>query len=240
VEGGEAPVSTDPFLSSVQPSRRPELPLDRGSVVWDSRRPGLREGRGREGPEQVSVRPETEITVLLRKAAAGDRDAESALFAALYDDLKRQARNMMRGQGERHTLQATSLLHEAYLRVARRPDVEWASRGHFLATASRAMRSVLVDHARSKGRLKRGRGFVRVSLDDVLAPFEDRAGDLLALDEALSRLAEHDAEAARLVELRFFGGLTAAEAARLLGVSVRTSERDWEHARAWLRREMSS
>src|SRR5262249_4603176 len=145
---------------------------------------------------------------------------------------------LMRRQPANHTLQATALLHEAYLKVARRRDVAWAGRGHFLAVAAHAMRCVLIDHARGKARGKRKRGGVRVPIEALLLPHEDRAPELLALDEALTRLEKIDPRAARVVELRYFGGLTAAQAAELLGVASRTVEREWEHARAWLAKEI--
>lgn len=188
----------------------------------------------------MPVPAEVDITGLLQRAASGDAAAETSLFALLYDDLKRQAEALMRRQPRGHTLQATGLLHEAWLRVARRADVDWKSRGHFFGFAARAMRSVLVDHARAKGRGKRGAGRARVPLDALLLPYEDRAGDLLALDEALKRLALRDADGAAVVEMRFFGGFTAPETAQALGFSLRKVERDWEHARTWLRRELEA
>jgi RNA polymerase sigma factor (TIGR02999 family) len=171
--------------------------------------------------------------VLLRRAGAGDAQAESDLFRIVYDELHRRADAWMRRQPRGHTLQATALVHEAFLKVARR-DVAWNGRTHFFATAARAMRSILVDHARSKNRAKRGDDRKRVPLDAVLVAFEDRAHDILALDEALTELARFDAQAARIVELKFFGGLSTAEVAAKVGVSSRTVERDWETARAWL------
>lgn len=215
-----------------------EFTLDSTPLLWEkSNWESEAWSRGEEGPS-MPVPAEADITGLLQRAASGDAAAETSLFEFLYEDLKRQARALMRKQRRDHTLQATGLLHEAWMRVARRADVDWKSRGHFFGFASRAMRSVLVDHARSKKRGKRGGGRVRVPLDDLLLPYEDRAGDLLALDEALSRLAALDAEEAAVVEMRFFGGFTAPETAHALGFSLRKVERLWEHARAWLRREL--
>jgi RNA polymerase sigma factor (TIGR02999 family) len=187
-------------------------------------------GRGEAGAGEV---PQADITILLRRAGLGDAAAEAELFRLVYDELHRQAAAWMRRQPRGHTLQATALVHETYLKVARR-DVAWNGRGHFFAVAARAMRSILVDHARGKRRAKRGAGRTRVPLDAVLVAFEDRALDILALDEAICELAEFDPQAARVVELKFFGGLTAQEVAEQIGVATRTVERDWETARAWL------
>ncbi len=180
------------------------------------------------------------ITDLLRRMSRGDAEAESALLAFLYEELHRVARACMRGQPPGHTLQATALVHEAYLRLVRLRDFPWKDRDHFLAVAARAMRSVLVDHARGKGRAKRGgKNRRRHPLDSVVVSYEERALDLLALNDALERLAGLDAQAAKVVERRFFGGMTVEEVARGLGVSVRTVERDWEMARTWLHRALS-
>ena len=176
---------------------------------------------------------------MLRAVADGDREAEARLFDRLYDDLHARAVRLMRGQAKNHSLQATGLVHEAYLRLAARKGVSWADRTHFIAVAARAMRCALVDHARGKARLKRNTGAKQIPLHALSIAFEDRAIDLVAVDQAMKRLEERDPRAARIVELRFFGGLTAPEVAELLDVSTRTVERDWEVARAWLRRELS-
>lgn len=144
----------------------------------------------------------------------------------------------MSWQRRDHTLQPTALVHEAYLRLVRRGDLEDVAAADFFAMAARAMRSVLVDHARRRNRLKRRGDAIREPLDDVVDLFEERAIDLLALDEALIRLAERDAEQARVVELRFFGGMSAEDTAAMLGVSPRTIGRLWNKARAWLREEI--
>jgi RNA polymerase sigma factor (TIGR02999 family) len=179
------------------------------------------------------------ITELLRRMAEGDAGAEADLLGHVYEDLRRVARGCMRGQPRGHTLQATALVHEAWLRLARARGFPWKDREHFLSVAARAMRQVLVDHARGKGRRKRGGGRRRHPLDAIVVTYEERAIDLLALDEALGRLGGVDPQAARIVERRFFGGMSVEEVARSLGVSVRTAERDWEHARAWLHRALS-
>ena len=173
--------------------------------------------------------------------SAEDREPVlSERLAATYDELKVLARRYLSTQRAGHTLQPTALVHEAYLRVARRPDIPALGSQHFVALAARAMRSVLVDHARSRNRQKRGGQCLRMPLDDVVDSYERRSGDLGALDEALERLAAESAETARLVELRFFGGVSSLEASAILGVSARTAERLWERARAWLRRELTT
>jgi len=183
----------------------------------------------------------SEVTRLLSDAAAGDEAAAASLFAIVYDDLRRVAAAALRRERADHTLQPTALVHEAYLRLAEAPDGQWHSRHHFLATAARAMRRILVDHARSRNAHKRGSGKARVPLDevDVASPTVGADLDLVALDEALARLAALDARQARIVELRFFGGLTVEETALIVDVSTRTVKREWQMARVWLKREMS-
>lgn len=185
--------------------------------------------------------PRDDVTRLLSALAAGDQAAVSPLFAIVYDELRRVAAAALRRERPDHTLQPTALVHEAYLRLASEPDERWQSREHFLAVAARAMRRVLVDHARGHNAQKRGRGEPVLSLEDIdaAAPGVVREIDFLALDIALTRLASFDPRQAQLVELRFFGGLTVEEAARVAGVSPRTVKREWQVARAWLRREMS-
>jgi len=177
-----------------------------------------------------------EITQLLNRAREGDTEAAQRVMAVLYDELRSIARDQM--QGAEQTLQPTALVHEAYLRLVRRTE-SWENRGHFLGYAARAMRSVLVDHARAKRRAKRGGGLEREPLHAAAAWFEENRIDLLALDEALQRLAKEDPRQHRIVELRFFAGLENAEVARVLSVSPATVERDWAVARAWLYRYMS-
>jgi RNA polymerase sigma-70 factor (ECF subfamily) len=179
------------------------------------------------------------ITELLHRAEDGDDGAKAELFETLYEDLHSQASRLMRGQLANHTLQPTALVNEAYLRLARGGGGHWADRQHFLAVAAKAMRCVVVDHARGKQRKKRGGDAVAVPLSSLTLAFENHVVDLIALDEALHKLDERDARAARVVELRFFGGLSVAEAAAVLGAPVRSMERDWELARAWLFRELS-
>jgi RNA polymerase sigma factor (TIGR02999 family) len=178
------------------------------------------------------------ITLLLRRAAAGDEDAEARLVEALYRVLRGMARRLRRGRPGGATLQTTALVHEVWIRLLRHERAGYESRAHFLASAGRAMRSVMVDHLRGRRRTKRGARWKRVPLDGMVLAFEERSVDLLDLDAALRALEAEDPEAARVVEMRFFGGMSVAEAAERLGVSTRTVVRDWEFARAWLHRAL--
>jgi RNA polymerase sigma factor (TIGR02999 family) len=168
-----------------------------------------------------------------------DEDAR-AQFARVYDELRRLAAIALRHERPDHTLQPTALVHEAYLRLMDLPGHAWKDRTHFLALASRAMRRILVDHARTRKALKRGGGDVG-ALDSLDIPIIDPAPavDIVLLDTALDRLAAIDSRQARIVELRFFGGLSVEETAAVIGASPRTVKRDWQLTRAWLRREMS-
>jgi len=170
----------------------------------------------------------------------GDLDASEAerLFAALYDELRRLARHNLRGEWQNQTLQTSALINEAYLRLVDQA-VPWQSRAHFFGIAARLMRQILVDSARTRQRLKRGGDQQRVTLDDRLLSSADRPIDVLALDQALERLASVDPANARLVELRFFGGLSVEETAEVLGVSAITVKREWLKAKAWLYREIN-
>jgi RNA polymerase sigma factor (TIGR02999 family) len=166
----------------------------------------------------------------------GDENAERELFAAVYAELRELAAVMMGRERGDHTLQATALVHEVYLRLMGREDCSWENRAHFFGAACRAMRQVLVDHARRVGSIKRGGGKQRIGLTDLASPASAPASHVLAVDEALTALDQLDARKARLVELRFFGGLNFDEIAEVLDVSVRTVKRDWSFARAWLSR----
>jgi RNA polymerase sigma factor (TIGR02999 family) len=177
------------------------------------------------------------------KAARGGRDPDD-LLPAVYDELRRIAGAYMKGERPGHTLDATGLVHEAYLKLVDQDRVEWQGRTHFLAVAARAMRRILVDHARTRARGKRGGSDNPITLRDTIHGVrdDDRALDLdtiIDLDAALQRLETLDERQAELVELRFFGGCTVDEAADRLGISTRTAEGDWMHARAWLRRELA-
>lgn len=181
-----------------------------------------------------------DLTSLLRAAYSGDEAAASQLLPLVYEELRRRAAGMMRREGEAHTLQPTALVHEAYLRMIRQENVDWQSRAHFYALSSKMMRRVLVDHARSGARQKRGGDQVKISLDDGLQLSVARDPDVLALDDALERLAELDPRQAQIVEMRFFGGLTVAEVAEVLGISKRSVEAEWTMIKAWIRRELSA
>jgi RNA polymerase sigma factor (TIGR02999 family) len=180
--------------------------------------------------------PDPTVTRLLQAAAAGDPSACSELLAAVYDRLRAIARQRMAGERAGHTLQATALVHEAYLRLLGKHDLAWSDRAHFFRAAADAMRKILVDHARAKGALKRGGGKAALGIVNVadLAAAENPAG-ILALDEALLRLEQVDAQAAAIVRLRFYAGLSEDDAAQALGISSRTARRDWAFARGWLR-----
>ncbi len=179
------------------------------------------------------------ITDLLRHLEMGDRSAVDRLFAAVYQELRNLAGRFFRKERNAITLQPTALVHEAYLKLVDQKAVDWRGRTHFFALAAQAMRRILVDHARRRRAAKRGGQQCRLLLDDDLVPGLERDNDLLAVDEALSKLAKVDAQQAQLVELRFFGGLSVGEAAGAMGMSKRSAEREWTMVRAWLRRELS-
>lgn len=182
----------------------------------------------------------SQVTTLLRAWHAGDEDAYRKLSSILYPEMRRQAGQYMHRQRSDHPLQATALVHEAFIRLADARRVDWQDRRHFLAVAARTMRRVLVDLIRAQRSTKRDPGVHRVSLDsDVAAPGAALA-DLIAVDEALETLAAIDARKVRVVELRFFAGLTVDETARVLDVSADTVARDWRMARTWLLRELST
>jgi RNA polymerase sigma-70 factor (ECF subfamily) len=174
----------------------------------------------------------SEITQLLSRLSAGDQGAEEKLVALVYKDLRRLARHYLAAERRDHTLQATALVHEAYLRINKQTDFQWQNRSHFFAVAARAMRRVLVDHARGVKAVKREGQ--KISLESALLCSEERPAEILALDEALDRLASFDARQARIVEMKFFAGLSVEEIAQILNISVRTVKRDWNLARAWL------
>ena len=183
--------------------------------------------------------PPQRVTALLQAWGRGDDTALAALLPAVYAELHRQAERYMRGQPAGHTLQTTALVHEAYLRLVDQSDTEWRSRAHFFGVAAKAMRSILVDHARARHAAKRGAGAAQVTLSEVAGTDPAPDMDVLELDDALRRLAEIDPDKARLVELRYFGGLSIEEAAEVLEISPATLKRHWNTARAWLRRELA-
>ncbi|MBY0229180.1 MAG: sigma-70 family RNA polymerase sigma factor [Gemmataceae bacterium] len=178
-----------------------------------------------------------DLTRLLDAAAAGDREAAAGLLPLVYDELRRLAAARMASEKPGQTLDATALVHEAYLRLV--GDQAFDNRGHFFAAAAEAMRRILVEAARRKKREKHGGRMKRVGLDEADLAAPDPRLDLVALDEALTRLAAEDAQAARLVELRHFAGLPIPDAASALGVSPRTADRLWAYARAWLHRDLA-
>jgi RNA polymerase sigma factor (TIGR02999 family) len=182
----------------------------------------------------------TDVTRLLHALSEGSPRALDELMPLVYEELRAIASRYLRGEREGHTLNTTALVHEAYMKLVDIDEVDYRDRGHFYAVASTAMRRILIDHARARRRDKRGGGAETVSLDQVVAMTDEQAGELLALDEALGRLEAIDGRRARLVEYRFFGGLTFPEAAEALGVSVATAKREWAVARAWLNRELEA
>jgi RNA polymerase sigma factor (TIGR02999 family) len=183
--------------------------------------------------------PSHNVTQLLRAWSQGDRAALDELLPLVYRELHRQAERFMRAQSPGHTLQVTGLVHEAYLRLVDQ-EVQWQGRAHFFGVAGKAMRSILVDHARARGAAKRGGGGPQLTLGAAGGAAEaEPEVDVLALDEALSRLADLDPEQSRLVELRYFAGLGIEETAEVLGVSPATVKRQWRVVRAWLKRELS-
>jgi RNA polymerase sigma factor (TIGR02999 family) len=179
-----------------------------------------------------------QVTALLQQWSRGDRDALEKLTPLVYEELRGIAAGYMRDERPGHTLQATALVNEAYVRLIGQRRVSWQNRAHFFGIAAQLMRRILIDHARRRQAAKRGAGAVRVtgSMDVAGAPEQDF--DLLAIDGALSRLELLDAAQARIVELRFFGGLTVEETAEVAGVSTATVKREWRTARAWLRHEV--
>jgi RNA polymerase sigma-70 factor, ECF subfamily len=180
-----------------------------------------------------------EVTQILHDWSGGDREAPERLMPHVYDELRRLARSFLARERGGHTLQPTALVNEAYLRLVDQTRVNWQNRAHFYGIAASMMRRVLIDHARAHAADKRGGAAVRLSIDDIQLPLEQRAAGLVALDEALERLSRMDERKGRIVELRFFGGLSDEEIAEVLGVSTRTVLRDWKTARLWLYRELA-
>jgi RNA polymerase sigma-70 factor, ECF subfamily len=180
----------------------------------------------------------SEVSTLLRAWSSGDRSALDKLAPIVYDELRRLAHHYLNGERSDHSLQTTALVHEAYLRLVDYRRMRWENRAHFFAASAQLMRRILVDHARRRN-LKRGGGVRHLSLDDVAIVGGDRANDLVALDDALNALGQMDARKVRVVELRFFGGLSVEETAEVLDVSGVTVMRDWNTARAWLYRHMT-
>jgi RNA polymerase sigma factor (TIGR02999 family) len=180
-----------------------------------------------------------EVTRLLRELKRGNKEAEGCLIPLVYKELRRIASIHLRHESPDHSLQPTALVHEAYLRLIEIKEVDWQSRSHFLAVSATVMRRILVDHARASHARKRGNGWDAVSLNEAVLPSPDRAPEILALDEALDKLAALDARQSKIVELRFFAGMSEDEAGHVLGISARTVKRDWRIAKAWLFKELS-
>ena len=179
--------------------------------------------------------PDHKVTLLLKAASGGDSESAEELLPLVYEELRRLARARMGGMASGQTLQPTGLVHEAYLKLIGNADPGWDGRGHFFAAASSAMRQIIVDQARRRASLKRGGDKNRVDIEKVEPMIAAPVDEVLALDEAVTDLQRHSPRKAQLVLLRYFAGLTMAEAAAALGVSVGTAERDWRYVRAWLR-----
>ncbi len=179
-----------------------------------------------------------EITRLLVELKQGNRAAEQLLIPIVYKELHRIASNRLRHEAAHHSLQPTALVNEAYLRLTRLKEIDWQGRSHFFAVSATLMRRILVDHARASQARKRGDGVETISLQDALFPAPEREPEILALDEALNRLAQFDERQSKIVELRFFAGMSEEETGLVLGISARTVKRDWRAAKAWLFAEL--
>jgi RNA polymerase sigma factor (TIGR02999 family) len=178
------------------------------------------------------------VTQLLIELSNGDRQAVDLLLPVIYDEMRKLAANYLRRERPDHTLQPTALVHEAYLRLVDQTRVNWQNRNHFFGVAAQIMRRLLVDHARKHNAEKRGQDFQKLSLDENIDRAVERSAELIALDDALKALAAMDEQKARMVELRYFGGLSIEETADVLGVTATTVKRHWRLARAWLYGEM--
>jgi RNA polymerase sigma-70 factor (ECF subfamily) len=183
--------------------------------------------------------PSVDVTLLLSEISRGNEQAAERLIPIVYNELKKLARGYMRRERPDHTLQTTALVHEAYLKLVKQQDVNWQGRSHFVGVAAQLMRRILIDHARGHLRKKRGGNKVVLPLNEALVFSPEQSEGLVKLDEALKRLALLDPRQSRVVELRFFGGLTVDEIANLLGVSPKTVKRDWAVAKAWLHGELT-
>lgn len=213
-------------------SRQCELTsLGHSSSLGNREAPNVTEG------VRVSDSSPQPVSVLLSKWRAGDQEALQALIPLVYDELRRIAQHHLRQERSDHTLQSTALVHEAYLRLTKQGPANIAHRAHFLAVASQLMRQILVDHARGHRAAKRGGG-LKLELDEAISAQKPQNVDLIALDDALNELAQLDPQQGRIVELRFFGGLSIDETAEVVGISPTTVKREWATARAWLRREV--
>jgi len=188
----------------------------------------------------MTIPPSQTVTQLLLAWQNGDEEALEKLTPLVYNELHRLAGSYMRGERADHTLQTTALINEAYLRLVDMKNMEWQGRAHFVGVCAKLMRRILVDFARSRNYAKRGGRVYHVPLEGAVAVSKGRSVDIVALDEALTRLTSFDPRKSRIVELRFFGGSSLKETAEVLGVSTRTVDREWSLAKAWLHREVSS
>jgi len=186
----------------------------------------------------VSTQQSQQVTRLLHDWSRGNKAALDQLMPVVYQELRKLASSYLKGERSDHTLQATALIHEAYLRLIDQSMPQWESRAHFFGVAARLMRQILVDHARSRAAVRRGGDQQRISIDDALLFSEDQAAELMAFDEALNRLSALDERKCRIIEMRSFGGMSVEETAEALAVSVPTIKREMRLARAWLRREL--
>lgn len=184
----------------------------------------------------MSSANQQDVTMLLREASAGAADAPGRLLELIYDDLRRLAGAYMKNERSDHTLQATALVHEAFIRLVDWENVTWQNRAHFFAVAAEVMRKILIDHARKRSANKRGG--TKLALDDAVSYSDEKEFDILALEDALQSLERIDRRKAKIVELRFFGGLSIEETAHVLDVSITTVKREWTFSRAWFQREL--
>ncbi len=179
-----------------------------------------------------------DITRILNEWKDGNEEAKERLLRFVYDELKRRARILMSNERRNHTLQPTELVHEAFMRLNDSSALDWKDRKHFYGIVSRLMRQVLVDHARSRSAARRGSNSIHFSTDDFQIPITERAASIVALDDALEKLEAFDERQARIVEMRFFGGFSNKEISEVIGVSLRTINREWQYAKLWLFREL--
>jgi RNA polymerase sigma factor (TIGR02999 family) len=190
--------------------------------------------------DRLMSSPSHQVTQLLQKWSEGDETALTKLMPLVHDELHRLAHQHMRRESAGHVLQTSALINEAYIRLVDRPLIRWQDRSHFFGIAARLMRHILVDDARKRNAAKRGGSFIQVPLDEASAVVQEQAANVAALDDALRRLETIDERQGKIVELRFFGGLSIEETAEILKVSPGTVMRDWTFARAWLRNEMTA
>src|SRR6202521_375319 len=202
--------------------------------------PAFSFGSFRTSKRSLMNQSSLDVTVLLKEISSGNRDALAKLVPVVYDELRRLAAYYLRQERSDHTLQATALVHEAYLRLVDQRHMDWNNRNHFFGVAAHLMRRILLMHAREHRAAKRGGAAQKISLDETAIFSQAQADDLVFLDELLNRLATLDPQQERIVEMRFFAGLSVEETAELMGISPATVKRDWAMAKAWLAREMGS